>query len=60
MSQPDASRTDSIPHVELGDKHEDANNVDWDGPQDVENPQNWPSRKKWAHIIVVSLFALIT
>lgn len=38
----------------------DANVVDWDGPQDPENPQNWTSGKKWTHIILVSLFALVT
>ncbi|KAK7737041.1 hypothetical protein SLS53_006798 [Cytospora paraplurivora] len=34
--------------------------IDWDGPQDVANPQNWAYRKKWAHVIMVSLFALVT
>lgn len=38
----------------------DANIVDWDGPHDPANPQNWTLRKKWAHIIMVSLFALVT
>ncbi|KAJ0109637.1 hypothetical protein J7T55_014199 [Diaporthe amygdali] len=38
----------------------DANVVDWDGPQDPENPQNWTIVKKWTHIILVSLFALVT
>lgn len=59
-SQPETPGPDSIPHAELGEKHEDANIVDWDGPQDITNPQNWPSPKKWAHIIMVSLFALVT
>lgn len=38
----------------------DSNIVDWDGPEDLNNPQNWSSAKKWAHIIMVSLFALVT
>lgn len=59
-SQLEAPGPDSIPQVELGEKHEDTNTVDWDGPQDAANPQNWPSRKKWAHVIIVSLFALVT
>lgn len=46
--------------VELDHKVEDTNIVDWDGPQDVVNPQNWPNQKKWAHVIMVSLFALVT
>jgi hypothetical protein len=39
---------------------DDANIVDWDGPQDPNNPRNWPKGKKWAHIVMVSLFALVT
>lgn len=38
----------------------DANIVDWDGPHDPNNPRNWTKGKKWAHIIMVSLFALVT
>lgn len=38
----------------------DSNIVDWDGPEDLNNPQNWSNAKKWAHIIMVSLFALVT
>lgn len=40
--------------------HDNTNIVDWDGPQDPDNPQSWSSGKKWAHIIMVSLFALVT
>lgn len=28
--------------------------VDWDGPEDHENPQNWTSTRKWIIIISVS------
>lgn len=38
----------------------DSNIVDWDGPEDLNNPQNWSSAKKWSHIVMVSLFALVT
>lgn len=58
--QAEALGPDSIPQVELGEKHKDDNIVDWDGPQNVTNPQSWSSRKKWAHIVMVSLFALVT
>lgn len=34
--------------------------VDWDGPDDKANPQNWTGGKKWLHIIIVSLLALVT
>ncbi|RYC60900.1 hypothetical protein CHU98_g5316 [Xylaria longipes] len=37
----------------------DDNIVDWDGPDDPENPLRWSKTKKNAHIIIVSIFALI-
>ncbi|TVY89012.1 Efflux pump [Lachnellula willkommii] len=33
---------------------EDINIVDWEGPDDPENPMNWPSLKRWTHIMLVS------
>jgi hypothetical protein len=33
--------------------------VYWDRPDDEANPINWPSRKRWAHIIMVALLGLI-
>jgi len=36
-----------------------ANIVDWDGPNDAADPINWPSRKRWAHIITVAILGLI-
>ncbi|KAK1765233.1 polyamine transporter 1 [Phialemonium atrogriseum] len=30
------------------------NIVDWDGPEDPQNPQNWTSTKKWTIIILIS------
>ncbi|KAI1749727.1 major facilitator superfamily domain-containing protein [Xylaria castorea] len=37
----------------------DDNIVDWDGPDDPENPLRWSKAKKNAHIIIVSMFALV-
>ncbi|KAK4234690.1 major facilitator superfamily domain-containing protein [Achaetomium macrosporum] len=34
--------------------------VDWDGPEDVANPVNWPARKRWANILMISILGLIT
>ncbi|KAG7095020.1 hypothetical protein E1B28_005814 [Marasmius oreades] len=34
--------------------------VDWDGPDDPENPQNWNFKRKWAATTIVSLFTFIT
>ena len=28
-------------------KDKDTSIVVWDGPNDPDNPQNWPRRKKW-------------
>ncbi|KAL4881189.1 major facilitator superfamily domain-containing protein [Aspergillus karnatakaensis] len=33
--------------------------VDWDGECDPTNPSNWPKGKKWAHVVIISVLALI-
>jgi len=38
----------------------DPNIVDWDGPDDPENPMNWPMKKKWMNIAVLSILTIIT
>ena len=40
-------------------KPADANVVDWDGPNDPTNPHNWPSRKRWAHVVLIAMLALV-
>ncbi|KAF1997756.1 major facilitator superfamily transporter [Amniculicola lignicola CBS 123094] len=45
------------PLVEPTPKEKDADMVDWDGPNDPENPQNWSDKKKWMN---VGTLALIT
>ena len=32
----------------------DPNLVNWDGPDDPENPQNWPKSKKWLHTMLIA------
>ncbi|EAT88981.2 hypothetical protein HBH56_069120 [Parastagonospora nodorum] len=39
---------------------EDPNIVDWDGPSDPTNPQNWPMSKKWGIIASLGACTLIT
>ncbi|KAL2015071.1 hypothetical protein VTK56DRAFT_6406 [Thermocarpiscus australiensis] len=34
--------------------------VDWDGEDDPENPQNWPTRWKWGNIGLISMITVIT
>jgi hypothetical protein len=35
-----------------------ANIVDWDGPDDPQNPMNWPSWKRLIQVIFASAFLL--
>jgi hypothetical protein len=39
---------------------QDPNIVDWDGPSDPTNPQNWPMSKKWGIIASLGACTLIT
>ncbi|KAK3950294.1 major facilitator superfamily domain-containing protein [Pseudoneurospora amorphoporcata] len=39
---------------------QDPNIVDWDGPEDPENPMNWPEKKKWLNVAVLSILTIIT
>ena len=41
------------------DQAVDPNIVDWDGPDDPENPMNWPAWKINAHIFLVSAVTFI-
>ncbi|CBF88879.1 hypothetical protein AN0739.2 [Aspergillus nidulans FGSC A4] len=34
--------------------------VDWDGEDDPTNPRNWSEPKRWAHVVTISILALIT
>jgi hypothetical protein len=38
----------------------DPNIVDWDGPEDPENPRNWSKAKKMLNISLISLSVLYT
>lgn len=38
----------------------DPNIVDWDGPDDPQNPMNWPDSKKWLNVAVLSILTIIT
>ncbi|QLI64708.1 Efflux pump vrtL [Metarhizium brunneum] len=42
------------------DEPKDPNLVAWDGPNDAQNPKMWPHRRKWAAVICVSFFTLIS
>ena len=38
----------------------DADLVTWDGPDDPQNPKNWPNKKRWTAVVCVSFFTLIS
>ena len=45
--------------AEAGDQTEDPDIVEWDGPNDPENPLNWSAGRKWANIITFSTITMI-
>jgi hypothetical protein len=38
----------------------DPDAVDWDGPDDPENPMNWADKKKWSCIAVLAIMSILT
>ncbi|KAI1802682.1 MFS general substrate transporter [Daldinia bambusicola] len=38
----------------------DPNLVTWAGPDDPENPKNWPFPKKWGVVFIVSMFTFVS
>lgn len=49
-----------LPAQELSEDERDPDIVDWEGPDDPANPQNWPPRKKWGIISALGAVTLIT
>lgn len=50
----------SSPTVISENLPKDPNVVDWDGPEDLENPLNWPTSKKLAAIAIVSMITMLS
>lgn len=42
------------------DINKSSTQVTWDGPDDPENPKNWPMKKKWITMGIVSMYTLIS
>ncbi len=65
VAGPAAGKDDDVDSSPVGTASEDneapvdPNIVDWDGPDDPENPLNWSSTKKNLHVVIVSLFTLV-
>ncbi|KAJ5552202.1 major facilitator superfamily domain-containing protein [Penicillium frequentans] len=58
-----SAKTDiEAPPVKLvvTEKDRDPDLVDWDGPDDPENPFNWPSYKKWRQLIFMAINTFLT
>jgi multidrug resistance protein len=49
-----------VPLNNQQDAPSDEYEITWDGPNDPQNPRNWPMRRKWAAAIVVSSFTFIS
>ncbi|KAI4160852.1 MAG: hypothetical protein LQ342_005377 [Letrouitia transgressa] len=59
--QDQSSPTRDAPGIAVGESlPKDPNVVDWDGPEDPENPLNWPTSKKLAAIAIVSMITLLS
>ncbi|CVL07245.1 related to multidrug resistant protein [Fusarium mangiferae] len=64
-SMPQATTPPATEDIELSRKDnsnvaQDGDIVDWDGPDDPENPMGWPDSKKWLNIILISILTLVT
>ncbi|KAB8345950.1 hypothetical protein FH972_023002 [Carpinus fangiana] len=56
----DAPQNNDLEQVTKEESPTDPNLVSWDGPDDPENPKNWPMRRKWTAALIVSAFTLIS
>lgn len=56
----EASKSESFEDKNTTQSLKDPNLVTWDGPEDPENPKNWPNNIKWRYTYAVSLFVFIS
>lgn len=50
--------TPTPPPNPFAPKPVDPNMVTWDGPDDQENPQNWPDSRKWLITVICALLTV--
>lgn len=55
--EPSSSQGPSLPPPHPNEEGSDL--VDWDGPQDPENPQNWSSKFKWYTIMILACMTFV-
>ncbi|KAL4911200.1 hypothetical protein BDW74DRAFT_164774 [Aspergillus multicolor] len=53
-----AGHQPSEPDQTATEQETKANIVDWDGPEDPQNPQNWPAWKRMTQVVLASAFLL--
>ena len=41
-------------------EEKDPNVLDWNGPDDPDKPINWPTKKKWPNVAVISALTFLT
>lgn len=41
-------------------EEKDPNIIDWNGPDDPDKPINWPTKKKWPNVAVISALTFLT
>jgi hypothetical protein len=57
------ARPESVSSSEAEEEQLEDNDPDiiwWDGPDDPQNPLNWPFKKKWGTVILVSAITFLT
>lgn len=54
----DNNNTDERPE-DNSDEPIDPKTLDWDGPDDMANPHNWPAWKKWYSTMIIALLCLV-
>lgn len=54
-----ASSTEKVDHDASANKHGEIRVIDWDGPNDPENPANWSRARKWMVLGAALLGTLI-
>lgn len=57
---PSTAKDIELLEKDAGSKTQDGDIVDWDGPDDPENPMNWSNNKKWLNVVLISALTLVT
>jgi hypothetical protein len=59
----DVEKGPSPAHISIGDEEDaetDPDIVDFDGPDDLQNPLNWSFTKKWGMVLLISAITFLT